>query len=256
MKKILIILLVVLILVGALFLGLKFKKNHEVFISNPTSKSTQMILVRAHDWTSIMGTMQLYERATTKDAWVKVGDLMAASLGKNGLGWGIGLHGAALTDGPLVIEGSKRSPVGVFPLNLAFGQDKTFNTKLRYQQIDDTTFCPDDQKSKYYNHIVDSKKVRKDWDSAEDMYKYMLEGVYTYGLMIEHNYDHPKPGAGSCFFLHVYRGYGIPTAGCTAVSLDQVEKIIAWLDPSKKPILVQLPDPVFTKFQQQWNLPE
>lgn len=259
MKKI----IVIILLIGLVFIGIslflaKYKKEKEILI-NPTFESTQMILVRAHDWNSIMGILQLYERKTTKDAWVKVGNRMGVSLGKKGLGWGVGLHGTALTDGPIVSEGMKRSPVGAFALNLAFGQNKNkdkLDIKVPYIPITDTTFCPDDPKSRYYNRIIDSKKVNRDWGSAEDMYKYMIEGYYTYGVVIEHNYSNTKPGLGSCFFLHVYRGFGIPTEGCTAVSLDQMEKIITWLDPSKKPILVQLPDAVFIKLQKQWNLPE
>lgn len=257
MKTILKLLVVLLIIGGIIFLWSKFKSERGGIIFDPTAQSTQMVLVRAHDWNSFMGTLQLYERATTHDAWVKAGDRMGASLGKNGLGWGIGLHGDALTAGPKIHEGSKRSPVGVFALGSAFGHDQArTDIKLSYQPITDTLFCSDDPKSMYYNRLVDSKKVNKDWGSAEDMYRYMIEGVYAYGIIIEHNYEHPKPGLGSCFFLHVYRGFGIPTSGgCTAVSLDQMEKIITWLDPNKKPVLVQLPEVVFAKFQQQWHLP-
>jgi L,D-peptidoglycan transpeptidase YkuD (ErfK/YbiS/YcfS/YnhG family) len=258
MKKILTMVAVFLVAGGFIYFLLKFiKSESNTVLDNPTSQSTQMVLVKANDWNSMMGVLQLYERATVNGAWVKVGDRMGASLGKNGLGWGIGLHGKALTDGPTVVEGSKRSPVGVFALQSVFGRDQIkSDVKLSYQQVTDTTFCPDDPNSKYYNRIVDSKKVDKDWGSAEDMYKYMIDGVYAYGIVIEHNYERPKPGLGSCFFFHVYRGFGMPTAGCTAVSLEQIEKIITWLDPHKKPILVQLPDAVFVKFQQQWNLPE
>jgi L,D-peptidoglycan transpeptidase YkuD (ErfK/YbiS/YcfS/YnhG family) len=257
MKKIIISIIIFVVIVGVIAFLLRREKEIKKMEVNPTSASTQMVLVRAHDWNSIMGTLQLYERKTTKDAWIKVNDRMGVSLGKNGLGWGVGLHGGAIAQGPVVAEGSKRSPVGVFALRFAFGQNKDkLNIKLHYQQITDTTFCPDDPKSKYYNRIVDSKKVVRDWNSAEDMYRYMFDGFYTYGVIIEHNFDNPVPGSGSCFFLHVYKNFGVPTAGCTAVALNQMEKIITWLDPSKKPVLVQLPDEAFIKLKQQWNLPE
>lgn len=259
MKKLLTVFAFLLIIVGLILFILKLMRHDSpIKMTNPTSQSTQMVLVKANDWNSMMGILQLYERATVNDAWIKVGDRMGASLAKNGLGWGVGLHGEALTDSPKIVEGAGRSPVGVFALQLAFGRDQTKrdDIKLAYEPITDTVFCPDDPKSKYYNSIVDSKKVEKDWDSAEDMYKYMVDGVYAYGFVIEHNYTNPKPGLGSCFFFHVYRGFGMPTAGGTAVSLEQIEQIITWLDPNKKPILVQLPKDVFDKFQKEWNLPE
>lgn len=254
-SKIIIFLVVILILlVGAFFY---FKDNIVGWIKNPTAEATQMLLVTAKDWNSTTGTLQRYERASLDFPWQKVGDKINVTLGKNGMGWGIGLHGASLTFGPKVIEGSKRTPVGVFAINLAFGKDsaKKLGVKLPYKQITETIFCPDDTKSKFYNSLVDTKNTTKDWNSSENMNEYMNEGLYVYGFMVNHNYDHPIPGRGSCFFVHIYRGINIPTAGCTAFEPNLVKEIVVWLDPAHKPVLVQMPESVYKIFKSRWGLP-
>lgn len=233
---------------------------------NPTADSLQMLVALADDWTSTTGFLQRYERISCNDAWFAVGEKISVSFGKNGLGWGIGLHDEYLKDsiflkkGPRVIEGSKRSPVGVFALHSAFGKAKTSdedakNIKLFYTPITSHTRGVDDTKSKYYNRIEDDQLVEKDWDSAEDMQHYADEGLYEFGAFIEHNYDKPIPGKGSCFFIHVHRKPGSPTAGCTAFAREQVREVIYWLDPTKNPILVQFPFKIFNALRKDWDLP-
>jgi hypothetical protein len=232
--------------------------------SNPTADSLQMIITLADNWTSTTGYMQRYERPTQNDAWITIGEKIPVSFGLNGLGWGIGLHDEDLNnvtlfkEGPRVIEGSKRSPVGVFALNIAFGKANTQekNIKLSYIPITAHTWGVDDIKSKYYNRITDDQLVTKDWDSAEDMNRYANEGVYEFGIIIEHNYDKPIPGKGSCFFIHIHRNPGLPTLGCTAFERELVKEVVYWLDKAKKPILVQLPSSIFNALKKDWNLPD
>jgi D-alanyl-D-alanine dipeptidase len=235
--------------------------------SNPTGESTQMLLSLANNWEATTGYLQKFERKTCKDNWRPVGKKIPVSFGKNGLGWGIGLHNKHLPDylnfsnNPRVFEGSKRSPVGVFALNLAFGKaNKTNpdvkNIKLPYTQITEHHWVVDDVKSKYYNRVVDDQIVKKDWDSAIYMKKYIDEGLGEFNILIEHNYQNPIPGKGSCFMIHVHRGPGFPTAGCTAFAREQVKEIINWLNPNKKPIFVQLPLDVFNFLKKIWALPD
>jgi len=227
------------------------------WLRNPTTKASQMLLVRANNWDSTTGIMQRYARETADDEWQKIGDPIEVSLGENGLAWGRGLHGFHLTSGPIITEGAKKSPAGVFQLVLAFGKDSNekLGVKLPYKQITKTLFCPDDPKSKFYNKLVDTKEISKDWNSAEDMNKYSEAGLYTYGVFIDHNAKKIIPGAGSCFFIHAYQDKNKPTFGCTAMTTNSIKEIVLWLDPTKKPILVQLPDKIFGIFKPFWHLP-
>lgn len=259
LKKIRLITIVVICVV-LLFLaaGSYAIQNLQGWMKNPTANATQMLLVTTKDWTSTTGVLQRFERIKPNKPWRKVGDKIEVNLGENGMGWGVGLHGTSLTPGPRVMESSKKTPVGVFAITQAFGKESgaELGTKLAYKQITETVFCPDDIKSKFYNSLVDTKDTQKDWDSAEDMNEYMNAGFYTYGLLVNHNYDKPIPGRGSCFFLHASKGAGIPTAGCTAFAPNLVKKVIIWLDPQKNPVLVQLPESVYTQFKGRWQLPK
>jgi zinc D-Ala-D-Ala dipeptidase len=56
----------------------------------------------------------------------------------------------------------------------------------------------------------------------------------------------PEPGGGSCVFLHIWHSHDTfdanqSTAGCTAMSQTELEALLAWLDPARKAVLVQLP---------------
>ena len=249
-------LLILILIFGAVFIYLYSQQHKTAF--DPTINSRQMVLVLAKDWKSTIGTLQRYDRNTSKESWKKVGEVKTVSLGKNGLGWGIGLHGNYLTNDSIVIEGSKKSPAGIFALGPAFGKytNKYIGIKMPYEQITQYTFCPDDPKSKYYNRIVNTYQVKNDWKSAEDMNKYMEDGFYTYGIMIQDNYAKPIPGSGSCFFIHVSPEQGRPTLGCTAFDENSVKELLLWLDPQMNPIIVQLPWAIYHKFAAQWHLPE
>jgi len=74
--------------------------------------------------------------------------------------------------------------------------------------------------------------------------------------VIGHNVNPTVPGAGSCVFLHVWSGPGSWTAGCTAMEQEQLELILAWLDPAKRPLLVQLPAAQYKRLMKPWNLPK
>jgi hypothetical protein len=78
--------------------------------------------------------------------------------------------------------------------------------------------------------------MRRDIHHKDDLYKL--------GLLVGYNPDaHRDPdtgkGAGSCIFLHIWRGPARPTVGCTAMPEESMQALIAWLDPGAKPLLVQ-----------------
>jgi L,D-peptidoglycan transpeptidase YkuD (ErfK/YbiS/YcfS/YnhG family) len=62
-------------------------------------------------------------------------------------------------------------------------------------------------------------------------------------------------GAGSCVFLHIWKGLGKGTAGCTATTSDTVEETIRWLDVSSHPVLVQLPESEYLRLRSAWSIP-
>ncbi len=203
------------------------------------SKSKQLIVVQTKGWNDNSGTLQRYE----KDAkgWHKVGERIDVRLGRNGLGWGIGLHHTPKDAKYIKKEGDGRSPAGIFALKQAFGY-APFVVDYPYKVYKETDHCVDDVHSKYYNKIVDSTKITPDYHSMEHMK--FPKNYYKYGIVVNHNHideDGALPGAGSCIFLHIKE---IPTAGCTVMKEEQIKEIIRWLEEKKQPLLLQAPHDV------------
>lgn len=225
--------------------------------ASPLAGSTQLLLVVAKDWNSNQARLRRFARTGT-GPWRPVGDDIAVTLGKNGLGWGLGLHGAASSSGPVKVEGDGRSPAGVFTLSTAFAyhpEDLWRPSKMPMHRITERTVCVETIDSKSYNRIVDEDDVTpRDWESPDRMLR--PDGLYRYGLFVDHNAPKTKAGAGSCIFLHLWRRPGAPTVGCTAMNEPAMQAIQVWLDASRKPLLVQLPQAELLRLAPAWGAPE
>jgi D-alanyl-D-alanine dipeptidase len=201
-----------------------------------------MIVVTTENWESVTGTLQLFARETIADSWHIVGESENVMMGKNGLGWSpnFALLGV---EGPFKQEGDGKAPAGVFYLSSVFGEVPTPPfLKMPYLQVEEPWICVDDIRSTYYNRLINSSLVAKsaqDWGSYEQMKR--TDHLYQWGIVIDYNKMPIVPSRGSCIFLHLWRDSATPTAGCTAMSLPTMEKLLTWLDIDKKPVLVQLP---------------
>jgi D-alanyl-D-alanine dipeptidase len=118
----------------------------------------------------------------------------------------------------------------------------------------------DDVNSTQYNRIVDRSSVTPDWSSSEHMRN--TGESYRWGVVVDHNGIAATPsssrtiqGGGSCIFLHIWQGVGHGTAGCTAMAPANIESLIAWLDPKRKPLLVQLTADDYARLMKPWSLP-
>jgi L,D-peptidoglycan transpeptidase YkuD (ErfK/YbiS/YcfS/YnhG family) len=213
----------------------------------------QLILVRADSWSSTSGELRRYQRGPDGE-WAQVSGAVPAVLGRNGLGWGRGLHGEP-PGAPVKREGDGRAPAGVFDVGPAFGSAPVPppGTQVNYIAATDTLECVDDPASPHYNGLWDTSLVPRDWRSSEKMLR--QDGLYDLGLFIHHNRAPPRRGAGSCIFLHVWKGPAQPTAGCTAIAKEELIEVIRWLDPAALPVFVQLPAPELTRRREPWGLP-
>jgi hypothetical protein len=199
----------------------------------------QLIVVLPENVNAVPANVWLLERTEAVGQWRAAAGPMAASVGRNGTGWGRGLVDLPNPGNyPDKKEGDGRSPAGIFALPWAFGYAPSApeGVRLPWVECTETLRGVDDVKSKYYNQILDEAKVPdKDWDSAEIMRR--DDGAYEFGLMIGHNAERVA-GGGSCIFLHLWKGPGQGTAGCTALAREDVRRILTWLDPAKVPLLV------------------
>jgi D-alanyl-D-alanine dipeptidase len=196
----------------------------------------QLVLVVADDMNRSDARLQRY--ALKHGKWEAVGKPIVTTLGRNGLAWGKGIATLPHPAGaPVKKEGDGRAPAGIFTLGPVFGYAARFDGKMPYLQATRDLVCVDDARSADYNrirHIDASLEAGSfEWMRRED-------GLYRLGAVVHHN-DAAVPNAGSCIFLHIWRGPGHPTAGCTAMDEKALSTVLHWLDPSKEPVLIQVP---------------
>ena len=164
---------------------------------------------------------------------------------------------AAGAGAPVKREGDGRAPAGAFRLSGAFGYRAAAEVpwvRMPYLHSTPAWKCVDDPASRHYNRLVDETAVSPDWGSREEMLR--ADPLYRLGVVVDHNgAAQTRPGAGSCIFLHVWRGPDEPTVGCTAMAESDLEQVGRWLDPSRHPALVQLPRAEYRRLRRAWGLP-
>jgi len=226
--------------------------------ASPLAGSQQLVLVVSGGVDDNQARLRRFERPGPGAPWRPVGDDVAVTLGKNGMAWGRGLHGTTLGDGPAKVEGDGRSPAGVFAFGTAFAyqpEDLWKPAKMPVHRVTNQTVCVETANSAWYNRIVDENTVPAvDWTSPDRMLR--PDGLYRYGLMVEHNAPDTRPGGGSCIFLHLWRRPGAPTVGCTAMNEPAMLAVLAWMDASKKPLLMQLPRAELARLAPAWGASE
>ncbi len=208
--------------------------------------SGQILVVISDNFKTSKATITCYEDNK------KVFDTIEVNLGRNGLGWGLGeVQLTQRGTEPTKQEGDGKAPAGIFKLTSSFGYAKKQDFNLNYQYLDKNLICVDDSSSKHYNKIIKIPKIKP--KSFEIMRR--DDHQYKLGIVVEHNKKQKKM-AGSCIFLHVEKFKGAPTAGCTSMSVEDLEKITAWIDGSENPILIQIPKSSLDEVKKLYpNLP-
>jgi L,D-peptidoglycan transpeptidase YkuD (ErfK/YbiS/YcfS/YnhG family) len=191
-------------------------------LDDQLGKSTQIILVKKFDSPDTTKT-RLYAMEKHGDTWQTAFGPFEATLGRNGF-----------APAGEKREGDGQSPSGIYSLKTAFGYNKSVSTKMPYRQTLEDDIWIDDPDAEDYNRWAKKSATRA--TSYEKMKR--DDHQYKYGIVIEYNTDPVIKGNGSAIFLHVWKGEGIPTAGCVAVSEENMLKILEWLDPAAQPLMI------------------
>lgn len=138
-----------------------------------------------------------------------------------------GLAGAGLKK-----EGDGKTPQGMFEVKRAFGYDHTLATGIDYKQVNANDLWVDDVDSVDYNQWVSSTKAK----SFEKLRR--NDNLYRIGVVIEYNTNPIIKGAGSAIFMHIWRSYYKPTAGCVALPMRHLRKIVSKLNNDHKPVII------------------
>ena len=222
--------------------------------STPLDGSRQVVLVVTPSWSATTGTLRRFTRNSDAETWRPVGETVPVVVGRTGVAWD-DTQMTPPTGEPTKREGDGRSPAGAFALDTAFGFDIRQLVpwvRLPYVPLRTSTECVDDPRSAHYNTIVDRTTVRRvDWASSERMRE--IE-EYAFGVHVAYNAP-PRPARGSCIFLHIWSGPQSATAGCTAMSEQALRELMGWIDPARRPMLVQLPAVALDRVRGRWGLP-
>ena len=222
---------------------------------SPFRDARQLLVVVTGGWDAVPGMLRQYERSAPSAAWIPAGPPVRVVVGRAGLGWGLGVAADPSVGGPRKTEGDDRAPAGAFRIGTAFGRAavEPAGIRLHYLPLGDNVECVDDPRSAQYNRLVTRTSGNAaDWTSSEKMW---LEPLYRLGALVDHNTSPIRPGAGSCIFLHIWSGPDGGTAGCTAMAEGDLETLLRWIDPARRPVLVQLPEVEYRRLRHEWQLP-
>ncbi len=217
-------------------------------LSHTLYANEQLIVVLSQDFDTNKAQLQRYEKEDK--TYTKSGNPIEVNLGKKGLGWGESpLFIPKNKNEPIKKEGDLKSPAGIFELTYSFGYKSTNSTQMPYLHSKHSSICVDDSNSKYYNKVIDinSSAVISsfEWMKRED-------NLYKVGIFVNHN-QAQKAGAGSCIFFHIQRDINSSTSGCTSMKEASLNDIIRWLNPQKKPLLLQIPRSKCLEFEKIFN---
>lgn len=156
--------------------------------------------------------------------WKPATGWMDANIGRNGIG--------------KRRQGDERSPTGLFRLGMSFGsvpKPPGVSTSYIRTTSHDYWAC-DSRRSDYNTYQRYSGDPHSRWSSFERL------RIKPYKYVIDIGYNQSRtPWKGCAIFLHIWKGSGIGTAGCTALSEAGVLKLLRWRKPRSNPLILQSP---------------
>jgi len=179
----------------------------------------QAIVVHPVNRNSIQAQLSAWQRQGS--GWHRL-YLVSAVIGRNGM-----------AEAGEKKEGDGKTPSGQYHLGPAFGYAPSMDTGLNYTQATKDDFWVDDVRSIEYNQWVKGTPAANSFERMK-----RPDNLYQYGIVIGYNMHPIIPGAGSAIFMHVWRSYKSPTAGCVALNQRYLRKILHWLSQRNQPVII------------------
>jgi L,D-peptidoglycan transpeptidase YkuD (ErfK/YbiS/YcfS/YnhG family) len=184
--------------------------------------SDQMIVATGARPGSTHGTLYLFE--VRDHRWVQTLKV-AARFGTNGL------H-----DGTTRVSGDRTTPTGIWRMpDYVFGQHPTApaGTRMKYRHITADVYWSDVRDATFNTWVQSSSRV-----SGEHLIGVPLQYEYALSTGFNAPPNEVVPGRGAAIFLHVFDPpdfHNGLSAGCVAVSRDDIVRVFKQLDPAKHP---------------------
>jgi len=179
----------------------------------------QIIVVKANSNKDFRGILECYEKQ--KDKWINVFNCECV-FGKKGI-----------VPYEKKMEGDTATPSGIYSLGFVFGYGDKVDTRMRYVRLTDEDKWIDDPEHPFYNHFIRGSTDAKSYEIMK-----RTDNLYKLGIVINYNTDPVKKNKGSALFIHIWKDRKTPTKGCIAIDEQNIESIIQWLDPNKRPVIL------------------
>lgn len=203
--------------------------------------SKQLLVVTTTGMDAMRARLRRFVRDGEGNAWRALGPAEPAVVGKSGLAWGHPFRALARPGEPVKAEGDRRTPAGLYRIGESFGVAVSRRSGHRVLRPGET-LCVDDPASPAYNAIAPRRSLPQG-TRGEDM---GAEPLYRRGLVVDYPSDRASR-AGSCIFLHVWRGAAAGTAGCIALPEARVAALQRFLTPDASVIAI-LPEGTGDRF--------
>ncbi|MFD4576837.1 L,D-transpeptidase [Streptomyces sp. NPDC058417] len=185
-----------------------------------TGGGSQLLTAVAPEAGSTTGTLTWWDRRDGR--WVRAGSA-AARFGAGGL-----------VEGTERRQGTNTTPAGLYDLPYAFGTEPApRGTSYPYRPVREDSWWCQDNASRAYNRWTEPRPA--DCRAAESEHLADYRTQYAHALVVGFNYHEPVRGRGAGIFLHV-NGKGA-TAGCVSVPAEAMRRVLAWVEPGRRPHL-------------------
>lgn len=141
---------------------------------------------------------------------------------------GYGANGLVMAEERVM--GSKTTPIGAFPLTLAFGRGESANTEMTYRQITPNSYWSEVE-DESFNTWVESETPMP----GEHLIDYYQ---YKYAVNIGFNLEDIVYSRGCAIFLHCKSNDHWYTAGCVSLTEEDMLSLLAYLRDGAYMIIV------------------
>ena len=184
--------------------------------------ASQRVTVDAPAPRSTTAVVRLWQRGG--NCWRPVAGPWRAHVGRNGLS---SKHR----------EGDATTPVGSFGIEpTVYGSAPSPGVRYRYRQLGCGDWWDEDPASPTYNrfrHVGCGTRPR--FAAASDPL-WLSPRAYRHFAVLDFNTQPTVPGRGSAIFIHA--DVGEPTSGCVSLPAPQLVRLLRWLRPDARPIVV------------------
>lgn len=131
-------------------------------------------------------------------------------------------------------EGDGATPAGTWPLRRVYYRSDRIAPPATFLPVE-----PLQQDAGWCDHPADplyNRLVRLPYKaSAESMWR--ADRLYDIVLVLGHNDDPVVPGLGSAIFMHLTHPEGQATAGCIALELDDLKRLLVHCGPQTRLVI-------------------